>query len=133
MSNMTHQPVRLVAVTTPDDAAPEQKQQPRLRLTHRGRVAIGLFVALIAITVLALFAFYGAAQAQAASEQGSQQFTYVAAEPGDSMWQIATQVAPSEDPRDVIADIVRLNQLSTVELTVGQEVAIPVKYADVSN
>lgn len=133
MSNMTHQPVRLVAVTTPNDTTPEQKEQPRLRLTRRGRVAIGLFVTLIAITVLALFAFNGAAQAQASSEQDSQQFTYVAAEPGDSMWHIATQVAPSEDPRDVIADIVRLNQLSTVELMVGQEVAIPAKYADIGN
>lgn len=130
MSNLTQQPTRLVAVTNAGEHPQRRQQQPRLRLTRRGRVVIALFVSIVTISGLALFVFFGAAQAQASAEQGTQQFTYVAAEPGDSMWNIATRIAPTADPRDVIADIVRLNQLPSVELDVGQELAIPVKYAE---
>ena len=44
---------------------------------------------------------------------------------GQSLWSIAEKVAPSADPRDVIADIVSLNQLQSAVVTPGQRIAIP--------
>ncbi len=41
---------------------------------------------------------------------------------------LAEDLAPSADPRDVMADLVNLNQLVTEEVQPGQRLAIPEKY-----
>ena len=48
-------------------------------------------------------------------------------EPGQSLWQLAETIAPTADPRDVIADIVNLNQLQSESLQPGQRLALPVE------
>src|SRR5699024_6054827 len=85
-------------------------QQPtatmRLRLTRRGRAVFGTLAVLLALTVLALGAMFGAQQAQATSEPAPESvFEYVVAGPGDTLWSIAGQVAPDADPRVVIDDM----------------------------
>ncbi|MCU1423006.1 MAG: hypothetical protein JWN36_2657 [Microbacteriaceae bacterium] len=100
---------------------------PRLRMTRRGRIVL---TALVAIP-LAAGGFVGvvnAGGAAANSSASSATFHYVTVAQGESLWQIATKVAPSADPRDVISDIVDLNQLSTTELQAGQRIAIPLQY-----
>jgi LysM repeat protein len=49
--------------------------------------------------------------------------------PGDSLWSIAEEVAPTADPRDVIGDITRLNMLDGGAIQVGDELAIPAEYS----
>jgi tellurium resistance protein TerD len=51
---------------------------------------------------------------------------YVTIQPGQSLWQLAVSLAPASDPRDVIAEIVSLNQLSTDSVQAGQRLALPV-------
>lgn len=100
----------------------------RLRLTTRGRLVIGALAILLVAGLFALTAFFVAPQAQATHETGHTEFTYVTMLPGDSLWTLAGRIAPSEDPRDVIDEIVRLNQLDSVEVLAGQELAIPAGY-----
>ncbi len=54
---------------------------------------------------------------------------YVSVAPGQSLWQLAEQVAPRADPREVVADILALNQLASADVQPGQELAIPAQYA----
>jgi LysM repeat protein len=50
-------------------------------------------------------------------------------EPGDSLWSIALEVAPTADPRDVVDEIVRLNALGSSTVEAGQRIAIPVEFS----
>ena len=50
--------------------------------------------------------------------------TYVV-EPGDTLWSIARQVAPGQDPRPVVDGLIEANDLRG-GLQAGQELSIPV-------
>jgi hypothetical protein len=54
------------------------------------------------------------------------EFEYVTIMPGDSLWGIAEQYAPEVDPRDFIADIVALNNLSDSVVDTGMRLALPI-------
>ena len=45
--------------------------------------------------------------------------------PGDTLWSIATQAAPDRDPRDVIDDIRRLNDMPGDVLPIGVVLRVP--------
>jgi hypothetical protein len=103
----------------------------RLRITRRGRVVLaGLASAPLVAGVVAL-AFFGASSAVAngeaavGSQPASQTFDYVTVQAGETLWGLAEEIAPSADPRDVIADIVSLNQLPSAEVQPGQRLAVP--------
>ncbi len=101
---------------------------PRLRLTRRGRAVVStLVVGLIIGLAFALTLIGGTAIATTGLSAGS--FEYVTVQSGQSLWQLAESVAPSADPRDVISDIVRLNQLQTSVLQPGDRIAIPAAYS----
>ena len=51
----------------------------------------------------------------------------VTVQPGDSLWAIAGAVAPERDPRDVVADIVQLNNLDAARVIPGQQLFVPSK------
>lgn len=89
----------------------------------------GALAVMLAMAIIAVVALFGASQAQASTESADPvAFEYVVAEPGDSLWSLASRVAPESDPRDVIYDMKRLNQLEQSDLVIGQELAIPLKY-----
>ena len=50
--------------------------------------------------------------------------------PGDTLWSIATAIAPNADTQSVIAEIVSLNQLETATVQPGQRLSIPVEYSN---
>ena len=100
----------------------------RLRLTRRGRVVLTTLASVPLIVGALVFALNGGGAA-ASGDQAHVQFHYVTVESGQSLWSIAEKVAPSADPRDVIADIVSLNQLDTAVVSPGQQLAIPTQYA----
>jgi hypothetical protein len=98
----------------------------RLRLTRRGRrVIVGLVALPIVIAGFAMALNGGGA---VATDSGSSTtFSYVTVEAGQSLWQLAQTLAPTADPRDVIAEIVSLNQIKG-EIQPGQRLAIPAGY-----
>lgn len=93
-----------------------------LRITRRGRVVLGT---LIALPVLALSLFLASPGAVAESTEVDNNFEYMTVLSGDTLWSIAESVDPAADPRDIVANIMSLNQLSNAALQPGQELAIP--------
>jgi len=93
-----------------------------LRITRRGRVVLGLALAL---PVMALSVFLASSGALAESDAASNDFEYMTVLSGDTLWSIATMISPHEDPRDVVAKIISLNQLETASLMPGQDIALP--------
>jgi hypothetical protein len=105
-----------------------QPARPRLHLTKRGR---NVFTALAAtpLVIAALFFALNGGGATASLEGSDVAFEYVTVESGQSLWQLAESVAPTADPRDVIAEIMQLNRLESPDVFAGQELAIPAQYA----
>lgn len=105
---------------------------PRLRLTSRGRMVLGT-IAAIPVIAIALLVGPNVLGAQATdtlpNEAIVNSFQYVSIAPGQSLWQLAEQVAPQADPREVVADILTLNNLSSGDVQPGQKLAIPAQYA----
>jgi LysM repeat protein len=100
-----------------------------MQLTRRGRLFVGTVLALIALAV-AYFLGAGASQAGADSTVSTTSFEQVTVMPGDTLWSIATNIAPNADTQQVIADIVSLNQLETATVQPGQRLSIPAEYSN---
>ena len=93
-----------------------------LRLTRRGRrVVAGVSVA-IGLSVAAATAVVVTAAGQPFDLAGS---STVVVQPGDTLWVIARQVAPQDDPRAVVDEIEDLNGLHGGELMAGQVLRLP--------
>lgn len=109
-------------------ARPTRVQQPRLCLTKRGRAVLTILAATPLVIAALLFALNGGGAA--ASLEGSDaSFQYVTVESGQSLWQVAEELAPQADPRDVIAQLMQLNQLESADVFAGQSLAVPAQYA----
>lgn len=115
---------------------------PKVRfvLTRRGRIAVATLITFVILSLIAVAALLGAAAAGAqeggvtnsvaGSTASTVTFETIVAIPGDTLWSIATEVAPKHDPREVIDEIVRLNQLPSSDLMAGQEIAIPLRFSN---
>jgi LysM repeat protein len=135
----TSAPGATVAETAHWAGAVPRVVNSRLRITRRGRAVLTTLLALPVVAtalVLALnsgMAFASEGEPAGANTQSSAQavdtFGYVTVKSGQSMWTLAETIAPKADPRDVIAEIVALNQLTSASLSPGQQLAVPVAYA----
>jgi hypothetical protein len=101
---------------------------PRLHLTKRGRVVLTTLAAL-PLVIAAFFLATNGGGATATDRVSTVAFEHVTVHAGQSLWQIAGEIAPSADPRDVVADIVNLNQLTGSEVQPGQQLAVPTQYS----
>lgn len=111
-------------------AALPARPATRLRMTARGRRTL---VALASVPLAAgiAVAVLSGGNAIASNEAAvSATFETVTVVPGDSLWSIASKVAPNEDPREVIDEISDLNMLDGATLQVGDELAIPAQYTN---
>ena len=105
---------------------PRTDQPAPLRLTGRGRLVLrGLVVALM----LVVMATSGLALARGARATDGPAAAVVVQThvvlPGETLWAIAQQVAPHDDPRDTVARIVEFNSLTTTAVQAGQRLALP--------
>ncbi|MGI8762152.1 MAG: LysM peptidoglycan-binding domain-containing protein [Jatrophihabitantaceae bacterium] len=87
-----------------------------LRLTRRGIRVVALTVALLAAALVAI----AWASAPGARPAGAPAPASVTVRSGDTLWSIATRVAPDRDPRAEVADLQRRNHLDSVALHPGQ-------------
>ena len=105
----------------------------KLRLTRRGRVVMTALVAVPLVVAAGVLALNGGGAFASASPAGTLQaelvsFTYVTVGAGESLWDVAQSIAPTKDPRDVIVDIIGLNQLHGDAVQPGQRLALPTGY-----
>jgi hypothetical protein len=100
----------------------------RLRITRRGRIVLTALVAAPLALGAGLVALNGGA-AVASKDASGATFEYVTVSSGQSLWDLAEEIAPSADPRDVIASVVDLNRLPTSDVAAGQQLAVPAEYA----
>lgn len=95
----------------------------RARLTRRGRLV--LVLAAVALLLAAISVGRTGSQAATATETGPvlQQTTV---QPGETLWAVAQRIAPRNDPREVVAQIRRINHLPSSSLRSGQQLLLPV-------
>lgn len=105
----------------------ERAPRTRLRITRRGRAVVATLAALPIVAGAFVFGLNGGG-AVASGEQADVEFQYVTVRAGESLWSLAEDLAPDSDPRDVVSDILSLNQLSDAGLEPGQRLAIPGRY-----
>jgi nucleoid-associated protein YgaU len=108
-------PLRLATVV----ALHAPSEAPPLRLTRRGVVVLGCLVAVLA----ALLVGWAAASAPAPAK--ASHVTSVTVRAGDTLWAIATRVAPDRDPRAEVDALRRANHLDGVDLVPGQVLRVP--------
>jgi hypothetical protein len=97
-----------------------------LRMTARGRAVL---LILIATPLVVLALVLGTSAGGATATGSSTPLRTVTVLAGQSLWQIAGKVAPTADPRDVIADIMSVNALQSTDVQPGEKLEIPAQYA----
>jgi nucleoid-associated protein YgaU len=97
-----------------------------LRLTGRGRAVLrGLVVVLMLVVMAAAgLALAHGARAADGAPPAVVVHTHVVL-PGETLWGIARQVAPHDDPRDTVSRIVEFNSLPSTAVHAGQRLALP--------
>lgn len=102
---------------------------PRLRLTRRGRAVLTTLAAAPLVALALLFGL-NAGGAVATQDTSSSAFTWVTVQGGQSLWDLADEIAPASDPREFAAEVASLNQLDSAVIQPGQRLAIPHAYTD---
>jgi len=93
------------------------------QLTRRGRVVVGV---LVSLPFAALVVVNGSVAADAGTgTAGATATGVVVVQPGESLWQIASQVAPHADPRATLELIREVNGLGTDTVVPGQSLIVP--------
>jgi LysM repeat protein len=118
-----------ITVTTGSTTSAARTAAPRLHITARGRAVLTAVVALPLVTAVGLLALNGggAIATGSASSKPLQSITVMS---GDSLWDLAEELAPQADPREVIADLVSLNTLVSAEVRPGQQLDVPREYSN---
>lgn len=97
-----------------------------LTLTRRGRLLlVGLPIALGVAALILLGAFLTSQAKAGESAPASSSTVEVSVTAGETLWDLAVRYAPERDPRDVVAEIVELNDLHTSLVRAGQSIAVP--------
>lgn len=98
--------------------------QARLRITPRGRAVLSALVLIpAALGILGLS--LNAGPAAATSEVVTTPYETITVQQGESLWGIASSIAGDRDVRVVVADIVRMNALTSESLQPGQRLLLP--------
>lgn len=96
-----------------------------LRMTRRGRAVL---LTLVATPLVAIALFFGINAGVATATSSSTPLSTVTVVQGETLWQLAHQLAPTADPRDVIADVMSVNRLTSTDVQPGQKLSIPAQY-----
>jgi hypothetical protein len=100
----------------------------RLRLTRRGRVVFTALAAAPLVFAALGFAVNGGmatATVDSGSPAASSSITVLS---GQSLWQLAEEISPEEDTREVVAQLLQANALDSAEVYPGQRLVVPAQY-----
>jgi hypothetical protein len=96
-----------------------QSVAPPVRLTRRGALVLAAVLGLLGAALLCLAARSAPAGANGAAAVGAAP-AVVEVHAGDTLWSIATRVAPRADPRAEVAALQRMNHLHGADVMPGQ-------------
>lgn len=98
-----------------------------LRLTRRGRAVRAVVLGMAVTTVFLLVSLLGQSVVSASTDAGQgPALRAIVVEPGQTLWGIATAVAPRDDPRDTVLRLERINDLDGPGIRAGQQLLVPV-------
>jgi hypothetical protein len=100
-----------------------------LRLTKRGRAVFTTLAALPLVIAAFVYALNGGPATATMDVAPAGSYEYVTIVTGQSLWEVAGDIAPAADPRDVVAEILSFNGMSSAELFPGQRLALPPQYS----
>ncbi|UQX86735.1 LysM peptidoglycan-binding domain-containing protein [Jatrophihabitans telluris] len=90
-----------------------------LRLTGRGVAVVAALIGLLAGAMLLVAAMSSSAAPTAPVVPAS-----VTVHSGDTLWSIANEIAPAQDPRGVVDNLMARNHLTSTSLTPGQTLKV---------
>jgi LysM repeat protein len=106
-------------------AATQARPMSHLRMTARGRAVL---LTLVATPLVVIALYFGINAGGATATSSSAPLSTITVSQGQTLWQLARQLAPTADPRDVIADVMSVNRLTSTNVQPGQKLAIPAQY-----
>jgi hypothetical protein len=95
-------------------------------MTVRGRAVLLTIVATPLVVAALFMGLNSGAASGSTSSQPLQKITVVG---GETLWGLASEIAPKSDPRDVIANIMSVNRLTTADIQPGEQLLIPAQYS----
>ena len=106
------------------DSAP----QIPVRLTARGRRVLGaLVIVAVAVVAYAFSALFAGMASATTTDLVYSETSFVVVEQGQTLWQIATEIDSSADPRAVIDVIEDLNAMGASDvIQAGQVLVVPI-------
>lgn len=96
----------------------------RLRLTRRGRLVLVAAVTMLTVLAGLTLGLGSSLAASGGPAPDAARHTVILA-PGQTLWSLATRIAPHDDPRLVVADIEALNHLTGAPVQAGQRLIVP--------
>ncbi len=96
----------------------------RIKLNRRGRLARTLVVLSLAIVAASVAGGKAGADATVAPAV-AKSFITVTVAPGDTVWSLANQVSEGKNVRSLVAAIIEVNSLDSVDVEAGQKIRIP--------
>ena len=102
---------------------PRQSEAVPIRLTARGRIVLALLASFL---ILGTWLTVGGGSADASTDPGIVVGGTVVVQSGESLWSIATELAPNSDPRDMVMRIRDMNNLGSSHVYPGQSLTVPI-------
>lgn len=100
------------------------KANPSVRLNRRGRLARTLVVLSLAIVAASVAGGQAGADTTVAPV-AAKSFITVTVAPGDTVWSLANRVSEGRGVRSLVASIIEVNGLQSVDVSAGQKIRIP--------
>lgn len=122
--------LRLVEIPKPRAAREFEQAEPNpLKLTRRGRLALvaaAFLCVVFGFSIGPSFSIGSATPTPLPSGHGVVvQPGQIVVQPGETLWGIASRVAPNTDPRVTVQRIIDLNDLPGPDLQAGQALSLP--------
>ena len=98
---------------------------PSVRLNRRGRLARTLVVLSLAIVAASVAGGQAGADTSKSTVAAADSFITVTVAPGDTVWSLASRVAPQGQAGALVSAIIEINSLGSGDVVAGQKIRIP--------
>jgi len=97
----------------------------RIVLNRRGKLARTLVVLSLAIVAASVAGGEAGANASKSTVVAADSFITVTVAPGDTVWSLASRVAPQGQAGALVSAIIEINSLGSGDVVAGQKIRIP--------